>query len=246
MDGGVSVITNPTVSVRLTSSLSSFEVSRRFNRGITLAEFKSKLEMLVGSPAAAMELQLFSTADKFLQNMEDNEALLGSYPVDDDCRIHVIDRSGAQVGEFSDLSKVEKYEMPEDAYEKRTDSVRSFLKKKKAGQYDEEKMAQREVGKAEREAEEKAAAEAIAVGSRCQVQVTGQPTKIGTVMFVGETDFKPGFWVGVKYDEPLGKNDGSVNGKRYFECLPKYGAFVKPQTVTVGDFPEEDYGLDEM
>jgi tubulin-folding cofactor B len=35
----------------------------------------------------------------------------------------VIDRSGAQSGEFSDLSKVEKFEIPDEVYEKRTGTV---------------------------------------------------------------------------------------------------------------------------
>ncbi|KAL4647346.1 tubulin-folding cofactor B [Arapaima gigas] len=246
MDGSVTVVSNPTVTVRITSTLSSFEVIRRFNRGITIAEFKSKLELVIGTPASCMDLQLFSVSDKFLQNLEDNEALLGSYPVDDDCRIHVIDRSGAQTLEFSDVSKVEKYEITDETYEKRTDSARAFMKKKKLGRYNEENSAQWDAAQAKHDEEEAALAAAIAVGNRCQVHVARQPTKLGTVMYVGTTDFKPGHWVGVKYDEPLGKNDGSVNGKRYFDCEAKYGAFVKPSSVIVGDFPEEDYGLDEM
>lgn len=242
----MSVITNPIVNVRLTSTLSSFESKGRFNRGITIAELKGKLEMIVGASTSCMDLELFSVSDQFLQKLDDNQALLGSFPVDDDCRIHVIDRSGGQLGEFTDVSKVEKFELSDDAYEKRSDSARSFMKKHRVGRFNEEEMAKKKAEVEAREEEEKAAAEAISVGSRCQVQVSGQPTKLGTVMFVGTTDFKPGFWVGVKYDEPLGKNDGSVNGKRYFECPNKYGAFVKPLCVTVGDFPEEDYGLDEM
>ncbi|XP_067450915.1 tubulin-folding cofactor B [Thunnus thynnus] len=246
MDGGVIVVTKPTVNVRLTSTISSFEVQRRFNRGISIADLKGKLEMVMGTPSSCMDLELFSVNDKFLQKMDDNEAMLGSYPVDDDCRIHVIDRSGGQLGEFSDVSKVEKFELSDDAYEKKTDTARSFMKKQRVGRFNEEEMAKKKAENAAREEEQKVAADAISVGSRCQVQVSGQPTKVGTVMYVGTADFKPGYWVGVKYDEPLGKHDGSVDGKQYFECENKYGAFVKPLTVTVGDFPEEDYGLDEM
>lgn len=246
MDGGVVVVTNPYVDVRLSSTISSFDAKRRFNRGISIAELKKKLEMVVGASASCMDLELFSISDKFLQKMDDNEALLGSYPVDDECRIHVIDRSGGQMDQFTDVSKVEKFELPDDAYDKRADSVRSFMKKQRVGRFNEDEMAKKKAEHAAREEEQKAAADAISVGSRCQVQVPGQPTKLGTTMYVGTTDFKPGYWVGVKYDEPLGKHNGTVEGKQYFVCENKYGAFVKPLNVTVGDFPEEDFGLDEM
>lgn len=45
--------------------------------------------MVVGIPPSFMDLQLFSTSDTFLLKMDDSNALLGSYPVDDGCRIQV-------------------------------------------------------------------------------------------------------------------------------------------------------------
>ncbi|KAM9324133.1 tubulin-folding cofactor B [Gastrophryne carolinensis] len=241
----VTVSSSPVVTARISSSLNSFTAEKRLDRGLTLAELKCKLELVVGSPASCMDLQLYSAENTFIQNLDQDDALLGSYPVDDGCRIHVIDRSGAKVGEYEDLTRVEKFEISQDAYEKRSDSVRSFLKRNKMGKFNEEEAAQKSAEQQRKMEEEKLAVESITAGSRCEVRAAGQPTKRGTVMYVGLTDFKPGCWVGIKYDEPLGKHDGSVDGKRYFECAPKYGAFVKPQHVVVGDFPEEDYGLDD-
>ena len=54
----------------------------------------------------------------------------------------------------------------------------------------------------------------------------------GTVSFAGEQTFAEGRWIGVTLDEPLGKN-GSVDGKVYFTCGEKYGAFLKPESLRV-------------
>lgn len=43
----------------------------------------------MGISVSCMDLELFGASDKWLQKMDDNDALLGSYAVDDDCRIHV-------------------------------------------------------------------------------------------------------------------------------------------------------------
>lgn len=59
--------------------------------------------------------------------------------------------------------------------------------------------------------------------------------------YVGKIEgLAAGYWVGVQYDEPLGKNDGSVKGARLFQCPPGFGAFVRPDKITVGAFPAVD------
>lgn len=48
------------------------------------------------------------------------------------------------------------------------------------------------------------------IGDR--VQVSGGRT--GVLRFLGPTEFAAGEWAGIELDEPVGKNDGSVSGKR--------------------------------
>ncbi len=56
-------------------------------------------------------------------------------------------------------------------------------------------------------------------------------TKHGYIQFLGTTQFAAGEWAGVVLDEPLGKNDGSVKGIRYFQCEAKRGVFARPDKL---------------
>ncbi len=59
--------------------------------------------------------------------------------------------------------------------------------------------------------------------------------RLGTVQFAGLTLFAPGDWVGVVLEHPTGKNDGEVQGHRYFHCTPGHGIFVRPAALYIID-----------
>uniref|UniRef100_A0A671WV26 Dynactin subunit 1 n=1 Tax=Sparus aurata TaxID=8175 RepID=A0A671WV26_SPAAU len=68
----------------------------------------------------------------------------------------------------------------------------------------------------------------VKVGSLVEVIGKGQR---GTVAYIGNTLFASGKWVGVILDEAKGKNDGTVQGKRYFTCEENRGIFVRQSQV---------------
>ncbi|XP_066145271.1 CAP-Gly domain-containing linker protein 1 isoform X3 [Euwallacea fornicatus] len=69
------------------------------------------------------------------------------------------------------------------------------------------------------------------IGDRVIIK-SSQGSKVGIVRFIGITEFAAGEWVGVELDEPKGKNDGSVNGIRYFDCQPNFGLFSPVSKVS--------------
>uniref|UniRef100_A0A671M3E2 CAP-Gly domain-containing linker protein 2-like n=1 Tax=Sinocyclocheilus anshuiensis TaxID=1608454 RepID=A0A671M3E2_9TELE len=76
------------------------------------------------------------------------------------------------------------------------------------------------------------------VGER--VWVNG--VKPGVIAYLGETQFSPGQWAGVVLNDLVGKNDGSVNGVRYFECQALQGIFTRPSKLMrqpIGDGSDE-------
>ncbi|KAG7394268.1 hypothetical protein PHYBOEH_005423 [Phytophthora boehmeriae] len=81
---------------------------------------------------------------------------------------------------------------------------------------------------AARKAEKEADWQMPSLGSK--VCVHGKHT--GIVTFTGQVHYAKGEFVGVALSSPVGKNDGSVKGVRYFECSPCHGLMVRPEDVT--------------
>eukprot|EP00750_Incisomonas_marina_P031350 INCI8023.1.p1 GENE.INCI8023.1~~INCI8023.1.p1 ORF type:complete len:556 (+),score=89.12 INCI8023.1:172-1839(+) len=66
----------------------------------------------------------------------------------------------------------------------------------------------------------------------CAVDADGKRLlRTAVVQFEGKTRFAKGEWVGVRLTCATGKNDGAVQGQRYFQCRENHGVFVRPHMV---------------
>ncbi len=235
-----------------------FEI--RLDRHMTVERVKEKLRTHTGTGSAFMHLTMLDENGQVVADLTDETLMLGYFSPCDGWSLHITDldpHSLSAGGGLEDVSLVKKYEISEEDYLKRDQNFRKWKEDKKkadptwsfAREIRERQEAQRKKAdpnyvpppRKEPITDEEHQSEEAAVlqpGMRCEVKLGG---KRGEVRFVGKVpQIAPGWWVGVQYDEPVGKNDGSIKGARFFECPPTFGGFVRPDKLEVGDFPERD------
>lgn len=240
------------------SNLRASFLEIRFDAHATIGSVKDKLVSHCGSNPSSMTLVLRDVDGTVLAVLNDETKKLGYYGAQDGMELHVVDSDPSSIsanGWLEDVSKVKKYEISDEDYDKREGTYRKWMREQlerdptwtlekhmtelRGGTYVAPEEANDETG-----ADEAANME---VGARCEVN-PGQ--KRGVVRFVGRCEALPkGYWVGIQLDEPMGMNNGTVKGVKLFECDDGYGSLQRPKNVSCGDYPpldDVDFSEDEI
>lgn len=100
----IQVQTSGIVELTISNSLSSFTNMKRLERNFVIDDVKSKLELITGIPCGSMRLEVYSEDNKLTCQLDNGQALLGSYQIDNGMRLHVIDtEKNRAMGEFEDV-----------------------------------------------------------------------------------------------------------------------------------------------
>lgn len=208
----------------------------RLDLHATIEQVRHKVYSHCGTSPEHMQLLLLDSNNSLLARLDDDRKMLGYYNVHSGMHLRVIDTnpfSLAKAGGLENASLVEKYKISEDAYNKRENTVRAY----KRAQLAKDPNWKSKIELQRNQVPGSDSITHMKVHDRCQVQPGGRR---GSIMYLGEVpEIAPGYWVGVHFDEPVGKGNGTVKEKVYFECNPKCGGFIRPQHVEIGDFPPE-------
>ena len=267
MSGSIRILLSPLTFPpvpQLSPPLQRHFAEIQFHCDTDIEDVKHRIYAHTGSKPEFMELVLNG------QRLEDGRTLGSYYPKDHDViRVvdHDPDSAAANGG-LDDVTLVKKYTMTEEEYSKRPNTYRAWkaeqLRKdpgwtapwlKKAG------AAAAPAAPAGPVESLESVQARVKVGARCECSPGARRGEVKFVGYIAGTPAVPApapaagaeskdgagaeepqqqVFVGVAFDEPLGKNDGTAKGKRYFTCGAGYGAFLKPDTVVVGDFPVRD------
>ncbi|KAK2741452.1 hypothetical protein FQN57_005585 [Myotisia sp. PD_48] len=243
-------------------NLPAFATERRIPPTWTISELKSRLETMTGIPPSSQKLNL-KTLDRGDIWIEGDDELIGEWNLTKGCEIEIHDSRPAHARpNFHDTSAVEKYIMPETTYKTLPNTVLAWKKANKLGRFDPSSLSPEQIIREQVQKDvEEVKTRGLEVSNRAIVLPSTPPhIRRGIIKYIGPVptipsaltkiytgeipqDLSP-IWVGIELDEPTGKNDGSINGKKYFDCPEKHGVFVKPEKVEAGDFPPLGLDLD--
>ncbi|GAA5857921.1 hypothetical protein JCM9279_000635 [Rhodotorula babjevae] len=193
---------------------------RRIAPHLSVSQLKFKLEPITGIPASTQLLTLRRTgADAghsgssssvaggdVLAVLGNDNKTLDSYGLREYMTIRVDSNdphARGLAGQYTDDSQVDKFELTEEEYAARRDTVLQFKKRNQLGRFAPPPPSS--------SAPPSALPADLAPGARCEVALSPELSRRGTVRFVGPTEFgakDDSVWVGVEWDEPVGKGDG--------------------------------------
>lgn len=212
------------IIVNIVGELASVE--RYISPGWTLEQIKARIETITGVPPASQMLTVTDPHGHSRRSLESfgPSTTVAAMGITEKSQIDVSDtRPRDQRLDFN--GEVEKYEMPLSDYEKRSDSVLEWKRQNRLGRFQETPLQTPMHEEIEEEC-------SLTVGKDCWVKLANG-TKKAQIAYVGSVEGIPaGTWVGLRLHEALGKNDGSVKGKRYFDAEANHGVFVRPSPVT--------------
>ncbi|QLL32761.1 hypothetical protein HG536_0D02830 [Torulaspora globosa] len=227
-------MSSSTMKVLVESELCS--IAKDFPAEIRLDTLCDRIYPLTGIEPSHMKLiakdqqgNVLSTVDPSAQDNEYqvlNDTRISRIFVDDTSANPISDR--LQPGD-EDVG----FKLSEEDYAQRENTLLAWKVRNQMGRFDPAYKEQ--LDRSRRLQQERL--ETLEIDQRCAVRSEGRPERRGWLRFVGVVpEISPtDIWCGVQFDEPVGKNDGSIKGTVYFGPVSaKYGGFVKPTSVETG------------
>eukprot|EP01084_Bolivina_argentea_P044377 81664_1 len=233
------------VAVNVThSNLKMTMLELKFDLHSTVGDAKDKIYRHTGTKPGMMKLMLKS-GGQLIGKLTDDGKKLGYYGIESGMEISVQDDdpySLSSKGGLEDVTLIQKYRMADEDYDKRDGTLRAWIKEQKnedpewVEPWNRKEVEGKEISGSNDPPPDLKSVKGMLIGQRCEIRPGGRR---GEIAFIGEVEgIAPGYWVGVRYDEPVGKNDGTVKGKCIFEAPQMQGGFVRGKNVAVGDYPE--------
>eukprot|EP00762_Andalucia_godoyi_P006401 ANDGO_02845.mRNA.1 Tubulin-specific chaperone B len=218
---------------------------QNFALSMSVSDFKAKIMLTVGTAPVHQKLHVFDEQRNRVGVMDNDNLAIGNYGLRDGFMVSVEDTDPFRtVARLQDYNEAPKYHMSDEEYRARKGTFREWKLAnpeeymKHFGHLHEPKD---EATKPREDEDGKEAADKASVGLRGRVE----GDRRGVVAFVGKVSFAKGYWIGLQLDEPVGKHDGEVKGKRYFKAPAYCGVMVPAEDAEVGDFPPLGLGDDD-